>query len=534
MPAGQPSPAGPEDRAPRSLGGCSASNITAVPHRNSSSSAVHTEFEDVAHNIKDMAEKMDKMEAKMDKMDKIESKMDKIMTQEDYEKAKKDLMVERQNNSDLRRQMQELQNDAKQMERRVEEERERQSSDCNKKDMDLSDMKQKCSDLQLDLERRERDVSQLNEKVEELEKEKENLNHLQSTHNTKVSDYIEKMVNQHNLKVQQITELETESKDKDQKIQDLTSQLKDEKQKKDQETTKRRILDQQLKEARAQSAATEEQMSDLKRMNEDLSKARDQASKTARAEQSKLKVLDEQKRELERERAFAAENIRQLESDKLQLESDKMSLQERVKKNIKESEQMKEEHSNAVSQALRHRHEEIVDLQNQLIEAKAKVEAFSMDIQQASLEKQRAEQILAEERQEFQIKKVQVDDLKKQLERVDKDRSRKMSVEHDKENQKLHEAVKCQKATIWDLESQLRQERGACALLSPAEAARILKVREDALIQDNNSLNIELGLVKDELQRIKGGPKNQAPHLEIQQQLPFTEPNSLVSTPSQR
>merc|ERR1719333_655468 len=135
-------------------------------------------------------------------------------------------------------------------------------------------------------------------------------------------------------------------------------------------------------------------MSDLKRMNEDLSKARDQASKTARAEQSKLKVLDEQKRELERERAFAAENIRQLESDKLQLESDKMSLQERVKKNIKESEQMKEEHSNAVSQALRHRHEEIVDLQNQLIEAKAKVEAFNMDIQQASLEKQRAEQIL--------------------------------------------------------------------------------------------------------------------------------------------
>jgi DNA repair exonuclease SbcCD ATPase subunit len=511
------------------LGGCSDTksiNVTAVTHRASSSSAAHSEFD--PQDFKDMQQKIDRI---ITKEDEILNKVDQHMTKEEYEKAKNDLASEKKKNSELMNKVHDLSGNAKKMEQLLEEERKRWSSDSSKKDMDRSDLEQKCVDLQVDLDRRDQEVNRLKDQVHELEREKENMNEMQSTHNTKVSTYIDKMMQQHNVQVQKIKDLEGDVESKDQKIRELTSQWKDEKQKRADEITKFRVLEQQMKENRSQSSSLEEQINDLKQANQDLVKGRDQALKAARAEQNKLKVLDEQKRDLERERTHAADEKRQLESEKVQLESDKASLQDRVKKTIAEMEQVKEDCANVVSQAKRHRNEEVVELQNKIIEATAQRDTFNMDMEQAILAKDRAEQVLAEERQEFQISKLRNEDLKKQLERVDKERSRKMSVEHDKENQKLQETVKCQKAFIWGLESELRQERGACALLTPTEAARILKVREDSLIQDNNHLNIELSLVKDELQRLKGGKANQAPQLEIQQQPSFAEPSSLVSTP---
>jgi len=497
------------------LGGCSDTkgiSVATVQHRTSSSSVAPSEIDNEL--LKDMYQKVDKVSAKIDQLG----------TKEDYEKAKQDLVAEKQQSSELRNKLHGLQTDAQQMqqiaEKALEAERERHTNTCKKKDMDLSDMEQKCRDLKNDLERREHEVDQQKGEIDKL-------NELQREHNSKISDYIEKMVDQHNTKVKQIEEQESALQEKDQKIREMTSQIKDEKQKKESEVAKRRVLEQQMKDARANSTSLEEQIADLKRLNEDLHKARDQATKSARAEQSKVKVLDEQKRELERERSAATEQ-------KAQLESDFSRLKERLKSTIGEFEQYKAEHANDVAQAKRSRIEEVNDLRNRVMEAEGQVQTMSKDIEQATCQKERAEQLLAEERQEFQINKNRIDDLKKQLERVDKERSRKMSVEHDKENQKLHETVKCQKSTIWDLESQLRQERGAGALLSPQEAARILKVREDALIQDNNKLNMELCLAKEELQRIKGGPKSQHPQLEMQQQPSFADVSSLASPQGNR
>lgn len=468
-----------------------------------------------------------------EKVDKMDAKMDHIGTKEDYEKAKQDLMVEKKQNSDLRSKIQDLQGEAKQMQRIAEVERERQSKHSSKKDMDLSDMEQKCVDLQEDLKRKDQDtvqlrheVGQLSEKIQTLEKDKENLVELQSQHNAKVSDYIDKMVVQHNTKVEKISELEKGQEGTNQKIRELTSQLKDEKQKKDSEIAKRRITEQQMKDVQNRSKTLEEQMHDLKRVNEDSVKARDDAVKSLRNEQKKVKVLDEQKREVERERTVAAEKYLE---EKRQLESDNARLQDRVMKTIKEFEQTKEEHGNAVSQALRSRSEEMGDLQNRLLEAEGQIDSYKREAEQSTTLKERAEQVLAEERQEFQISKLRITDMKKELERLDTDRRRHSS--HDKENQRMQETLKHQKAMIGDLESQLKLERTAAHLLSPAEAARILKVREDHLIQDNNQLNIELCLAKDELQRLKGGPKGHLPLLEMQQQPSFNEPSSLASTP---
>merc|ERR1711904_535677 len=107
-------------------------------------------------------------------------------------------------------------------------------------------------------------------------------------------------------------------------------------------------------------------MNDLKRINEDSIKARDQAMKSLRNEQNKVKVLDELKRDMERERKIEADKYME---EKEQLKSDNARLQERLMKTIKEFDQVKEEHANAISQAERHRCEEMRDLQNRVLEA---------------------------------------------------------------------------------------------------------------------------------------------------------------------
>jgi len=519
------SPAIPDDRAPRSLGSVGGSetksiNVTSFPHRTSSSSGAMIDLD--PDLIKDMCEKVNN----------IDEKMNHIGTKEEYEKAKQDLVVEKRKNNELSTKIHDLQSEAK-----------TSTQQMSKKDVDLSDMEQKCADLKVDLDRKSHKLSELQREVEDLQvkveqketkiveqqREKENLNELQREHNCKVSDYIDKMVLTHNQKIEEKNELTGRMEEKDQKVRELTAQLKDEKQKKDVEIAKRRNTEQQMKETRAQATSLEEQMNDLKRVNEDSVKARDQAMKSLRNEQNKVKVIDEQKRELERERAVASEKFLE---EKRQLESDNARLQERLKTTIKEFEQTKEEHANAISKALRNRSEEMVSMQNRLLEVEGQIESFKTDAEHAILQKDRAEQVLAEERQEFQISKQQLTQMKKELERIDTDRRRHSS--YDKENHRLQETLKHQKSMIGDLESQLKQERTAANLLSPSEAARILKVRDDQLIHDNNELNIELCLVKDELQRLKRGPSNQIPQLEMQQTQSFAEPSSLVSTPANR
>merc|ERR1719453_1739787 len=103
------------------------------------------------------------------------------------------------------------------------------------------------------------------------------------------------MIDQHNVQVKKIKDQEGDVENKEQKIRELTAQMKDEKQKRADEIAKFRVLEKEMKETRSQSSSLEDQNNELKQVNQDLVKGRDQALKAARAEQSKLKVLDEQK-----------------------------------------------------------------------------------------------------------------------------------------------------------------------------------------------------------------------------------------------
>lgn len=79
---------------------------------------------------------------------------------------------------------------------------------------------------------------------------------------------------------------------------------------------------------------------------------------------------------------------------------------------------------------------------------------------------------------------------------------RRAAAEHEKEVTRLRSAsekqVSALRAQIWDLEGQLRLERAASRILSPGEAAQIMKVHESNIVARNAELDCEVAMLRHE------------------------------------
>lgn len=77
-----------------------------------------------------------------------------------------------------------------------------------------------------------------------------------------------------------------------------------------------------------------------------------------------------------------------------------------------------------------------------------------------------------------------------------------LKIEHEKEVAKIQSVQRREKVDfkdlIWKLESQLKLDRNAQALLTPGEAARILKIREDTTSARNVELEFEIAMLREE------------------------------------
>jgi len=82
----------------------------------------------------------------------------------------------------------------------------------------------------------------------------------------------------------------------------------------------------------------------------------------------------------------------------------------------------------------------------------------------------------------------------------------KQKVEHEKEVAKIQSYRSREKAEskdlIWRLEAQLKLDKNAQALLCPAEASRILRVREDNSSARNVELEFENAMLRDDVARL--------------------------------
>merc|ERR1719333_454097 len=81
-----------------------------------------------------------------------------------------------------------------------------------------------------------------------------------------------------------------------------------------------------------------------------------------------------------------------------------------------------------------------------------------------------------------------------------------LKLEHEKEVAKIQSVQRREKVDfkdlIWKLESQLKLDRNAQALLTPGEAARILRVREDTTSARNVELEFEIAMLRDDYTRL--------------------------------
>merc|ERR1719333_363324 len=77
-----------------------------------------------------------------------------------------------------------------------------------------------------------------------------------------------------------------------------------------------------------------------------------------------------------------------------------------------------------------------------------------------------------------------------------------LKLEHEKEVAKIQSTRSREKVEfkdlIWKLESQLKLDRNAQALLTPGEAARLLRVREATTSARNVELEFEIAMLREE------------------------------------
>jgi len=81
-----------------------------------------------------------------------------------------------------------------------------------------------------------------------------------------------------------------------------------------------------------------------------------------------------------------------------------------------------------------------------------------------------------------------------------------LKLEHEKEVAKIQSVQRREKVDfkdlIWKLESQLKLDRNAQVLLTPGEAAKILRVREDTTSARNVELEFEIAMLREEYSRL--------------------------------
>eukprot|EP00746_Dinoflagellata_sp_MGD_P004400 gnl/MRDRNA2_/MRDRNA2_108478_c0_seq1.p1 gnl/MRDRNA2_/MRDRNA2_108478_c0~~gnl/MRDRNA2_/MRDRNA2_108478_c0_seq1.p1 ORF type:complete len:645 (-),score=153.78 gnl/MRDRNA2_/MRDRNA2_108478_c0_seq1:88-2022(-) len=87
----------------------------------------------------------------------------------------------------------------------------------------------------------------------------------------------------------------------------------------------------------------------------------------------------------------------------------------------------------------------------------------------------------------------------REREREDAEKSQQQSIcemEINKENMRLQEVVHHQGGLITQLEGQLKLENDASKILVPAQAERILRLQEEHLLSENQSLHMEVAVLK--------------------------------------
>jgi len=121
--------------------------------------------------------------------------------------------------------------------------------------------------------------------------------------------------------------------------------------------------------------------------------------------------------------------------------------------------------------------------------AQAELDGKEQDLRQQKACLTSSEQALEQHRKELEHHMLE-----------NRDQSKKLTVV-DKENKRLGGVVQDQKVLLWECESLTRQDRNAGKLMTPGEAARILKCRDDSFASENSKLQVKVatyeGLIED-------------------------------------
>lgn len=174
--------------------------------------------------------------------------------------------------------------------------------------------------------------------------------------------------------------------------------------------------------------------------------------------------------------------------------------------------------------------EELVQQRDQALRSEEnsqrQVRMLQEQLGKARADHDRTEHALEEERVEKEIRTSQMNKISCQLEQYELELDalnqqikgrRRSSTDQTKEVAQLEATIRSQKKLIWDLESQLRNERSTMALLSPKEVGRLLKVRDDSLSAQNIALHAELCMLKSQMEEPE------------QQDLPIRRPAASLS-----